>query len=237
MKWIEANNYDELSKLAADIFKNQLKKNRNTVFGMATGGTPKGFYQELVQAYRAGDISFAEAKTFNLDEYVGIDPANKASYHYYMNQYLFNHIDIKPENIFVPKGNTDDLCNAAAHYEELIEQAGDIDIQLLGIGVNGHIGFNEPGTSFKTGTHVVNLTASTREANKIYFNSINDVPTKAITMGIQTILNAKKVVLLIAGATKQDAFDRLRSGVISEDFPASALHTHADVVVIYTEVK
>ena len=237
MKWIEAVSYDELSKLAANLFKNQLKKKGNTVFGLATGGTPKGFYAELVKAYKAGEISFAEAKAFNLDEYVGVNPANKASYHYYMDNHLFNHIDIKRANIFVPQGNSDDLASAAAHYEELIEQAGNIDIQLLGIGVNGHIGFNEPGTSFELSTHIVELTSSTREANKIYFDSINDVPTHAITMGIQTILNTKKIILLIVGTSKQEAFEHLRSGRISDDFPASALHMHADVTVIYTGVK
>ena len=237
LKWIEAANYGELSKIAADIFKEQLKGNSRTVFGMATGGTPKGFYKELVKAYVAGEISFADAKSFNLDEYIGINPANEASYHYYMDQQLFNHIDMKRENIHVPTGNTADLAKAAANYDSLIESAGHVDIQLLGIGVNGHIGFNEPGTPFSLGTHVVKLTESTREANKVYFESIDEVPTHAITMGIQTILNAKKVVLLISGTSKQEAMNRLRSGEISEDFPASALHKHPDVTVIYTDVK
>lgn len=237
LKWIEAANYGELSKIAADIFKEQLKGNSRTVFGMATGGTPKGFYKELVKAYAAGEISFADAKSFNLDEYIGINPANEASYHYYMDQQLFNHIDMKRENIHVPTGNTADLAKAAANYDSLIESAGHVDIQLLGIGVNGHIGFNEPGTPFSLGTHVVKLTESTREANKVYFDSIDEVPTHAITMGIQTILNAKKVVLIISGTSKQEALNRLRSGEISEDFPASALHKHPDVTVIYTDVK
>lgn len=237
IKWIEAANYDEMSKVAARIFKEQLKEKSETVFGMATGGTPEGFYKELVNAYEAGEISFAEAKSFNLDEYVGIDPKNEASYHYYMDNNLFNFIDMKRENIHVPTGNTADLEKAAAQYDVMIEEAGNIDIQLLGIGVNGHIGFNEPGTPFNLGTNVVELTESTREANQIYFNSIDDVPTHAITMGIQTIMNAKKVVLLISGASKQEAFDRLCSGEITENFPASALINHSDVTVIYTDVK
>lgn len=237
LNWIEAADYNEMSKIAATIFKDQLKKDNETVFGMATGGTPEGFYKELVAAYKAGEISFTQAKSFNLDEYIGIDPANEASYHYYMDHNLFNHIDMKRENIHVPAGNTSNLKKAAAEYDAMIEAAGNIDIQLLGIGVNGHIGFNEPGTPFDLGTNIVELTQSTREANKVYFDSINDVPTHAITMGIKTILSSKKVVLLISGASKQEAFDRLRSGIVTEDFPASALHNHPDVTVIYTDVK
>ena len=236
-KWIEAANYDELSKIAATIFIDQLKKGSATVFGMATGGTPEGFYKKLVAAYKAGEISFKQAKSFNLDEYIGINPANEASYHYYMDYNLFNHIDMKRENIYLPAGNKSNLEKAAAEYDALINAAGNIDIQLLGIGVNGHIGFNEPGTPFDLGTNIVELAQSTREANQVYFDSIDDVPTHAITMGIKTILSSKKIVLLISGASKQEAFDRLRSGVVTEDFPASALHNHPDVTVIYTDVK
>ena len=237
MKWIEAASYEEMSKIAADLFKAQLQQNKQSVFGMATGGTPEGFYKELVNSFKAGEISFAEAKSFNLDEYVGIAPENKVSYHYYMDENLFNHIDMKRENIHVPTGNTANLEKAAADYDAAIEAAGGIDIQLLGIGVNGHIGFNEPGSSFEAGTNIVELTESTREANKIYFDKPEDVPTHAITMGIRTIRQSKKVVLLISGASKQEAFDRLRSGEVTEDFPASALHNHDDVTVIYTGVK
>ena len=237
MNWIEAANYDEMSKIAANIFVSQLKQNPKSVFGMATGGTPEGFYKELVECYKAGEISFAEVQSFNLDEYIGLDPANKVSYHYYMAEKLFNHVDIKSENWHVPAGNVQDLDKVAADYDKAIQQAGGIDIQLLGIGVNGHIGFNEPGTLFSLGTNVVELTESTREANKIYFEKIEDVPTHAITMGINTILKSKAVVLLISGASKQEAFDRLRSGIITEDFPASALHKHPNVTVIYTGVK
>lgn len=237
LKWVEAANYDDMSILAAKIFVEELKQNPKMVLGLATGGTPEGFYKELVKAFKAGEISFEQAQSYNLDEYVGINPENKASYHYYMNQQLFNHIDMKRENIHVPKGNTTDLQEAAAQYDMLIEAAGGIDMQLLGIGVNGHIGFNEPGTSFELGTNVVELAESTREANKIYFNSINEVPTHAITMGIKTIMNAKKIVLLVSGASKQEAMNRLRSGEVTEAFPASALHKHPNVTVIYTGVK
>ncbi|WP_332648721.1 glucosamine-6-phosphate deaminase [Lysinibacillus sp. 54212] len=237
MKWIEAASYEEMSIIAANIFTAQLKQNPTSVFGMATGGTPEGFYKELVSSYQAGEISFAEAKSFNLDEYIGIAPENKVSYHYYMDENLFNHIDMKRENIHVPTGDSTDLQASAVQYDEAIEGAGGIDIQLLGIGVNGHIGFNEPGSSFSAGTNIVELTESTREANQIYFDKLEDVPSHAITMGISTILQSKKIVLLISGASKQEAMDRLRSGEITEDFPASALHQHNDVTVIYTGVK
>ena len=237
LKWIEAASFEEMSKIAADLFAEQLKEKPESVLGMATGGTPEGFYQEIIERYRAGQVSFQHAKSFNLDEYVGIAPDNEASYHYYMDEKLFNHIDIKRENIHVPEGNTTDLTTAAAHYDAKIEAAGGIDMQLLGIGVNGHIGFNEPGTPFTLGTNIVELTESTREANKIYFDHVEDVPTHAITMGIHTIMKSKKIVLLISGASKQEAFDRLRSGEITEDFPASALHNHEHVTVIYTGVK
>ncbi len=237
MKWIEAASYEEMSGIAADIFKENLKQNPEIVLGLATGGSAEGFYKKLVEAYKAKEISFANARSFNLDEYVGINPENKASYHYYMDQQLFNHVDMKRENIHVPKGDTADLQAAAAQYDAMIKAAGGIDIQLLGIGVNGHIGFNEPGTPFTLETNVIELAQSTREANKIYFDSIDDMPTHAITMGIQTIMNAKKVVLLISGASKQEAINRLRSGEVTEDFPASALNNHQDVTVIYTGVK
>ena len=237
LKWVEAKDYDEMSKIAASIFVEQLKENSKTVFGMATGSTPEGFYKQLVSIYKEGNISFAQAKSFNLDEYIGINPSNEASYHYYMDHNLFNHIDMKQENIYLPTGNAANIEKAAMDYDAMIEEAGNIDIQLLGIGVNGHIGFNEPGTPFDLGTNVIKLAESTREANKIYFDSINDVPTHAITMGIKTIMKSKKIVLLIAGAAKQEAFDRLRSGEVTEDFPASVLNYHPDVTVIYTGVK
>lgn len=237
LKWIEAGNFEEMSKIAANLFADQLKEKPDSVLGMATGGTPEGFYKEMVECYHAGQVSFQHAKSFNLDEYIGIKPENKASYHYYMDEKLFNHIDMKRENIHVPEGNTADLTTASTVYDAAIDAAGGIDMQLLGIGVNGHIGFNEPGTPFTLGTNIVELTESTREANKIYFDNIEDVPTHAITMGIHTIMKSKKIVLLISGASKQEAFDRLRSGEITEDFPASALHNHENVTVIYTGVK
>lgn len=236
-KWVEAKNYDDMSALGAQYFIDLLKEKPNAVLGLATGGTPEGLYAKLVESYKNGDISFAEVTSFNLDEYIGISPDNKASYHYYMDEQLFHHVDMKRESINVPKGDVEDMDASTAAYEALIDGAGGMDIQLLGIGVNGHIGFNEPGSSFESKTQIVELTESTREANKVYFDCYEDVPTHAITMGIDTILRSKKVVLLISGATKQEAYDRLRSAELTEDFPASALHKHADVTVIYTDVK
>lgn len=236
-KWIEAKNYDDMSALGAALFIEQLKNKPTSVLGLATGGTPEGLYSQLVQSYKEKAVSFEQATSFNLDEYIGISPNNKVSYHYYMDEQLFNHVNMPRERIHVPKGDVTDTQASTATYEALIKEAGGIDIQLLGIGINGHIGFNEPGTAFTSKTQIVELTESTREANKIYFDRPEDVPTHAITMGIDTILQAKKVVLLISGSTKQEAFYRLRSGVMSEDFPASALHMHEDVTVIYTDIK
>lgn len=234
LKWIEASNYEEMSKLGAEIYIEQLKTKANSIFGLATGSTPIGFYKQLIAQSKEQGLSFADVKTFNLDEYVGIDPENECSYHYFMHDNLFQHIDIKKENVHVPSGLN---IEEAAQYDQKIEAAGGIDIQLLGIGVNGHIGFNEPGTPFENFTHVVELTPSTREVNSVYFNNPEDVPTHAVTMGTESIMNARKIVLLISGESKQEAYDRLRSGEISEDFPASALHNHSDVTVIYTDVK
>lgn len=171
-------------------------------------------------------------KTFNLDEYVGLSPENPNSYHYFMFHQFFDHIDIQRENIHIPSGLGNPEENAK-DYEKKIEEAGGIDLQLLGIGVNGHIGFNEPGTSFKSHTHIVKLAQSTIEANKRFFSDPNDVPTHAITMGIAQILKAKKIILLISGDTKHEAFEQLKSGKITEEFPASALHHHPNVTVIF----
>lgn len=236
-KWVEAKDYDDMSALGAEYVIDLLKEKKNAVLGLATGSTPEGLYAKLVESYKNGDISFAKVTSFNLDEYIGLEPDNKASYHYYMNEQLFNHVDMKHEAIHVPKGNVEDMEASTEAYEALIEAAGGVDIQLLGIGVNGHIGFNEPGLTFDSKTQIVELTESTREANKIYFDHYEDVPTHAITMGIGTILRSKKIILLISGASKQEAFDRLRSAELTEDFPASALHQHQDVTVIYTGVE
>lgn len=237
MKWVEAESYEEMSKIGAQIFVDQLKNKPASILGFATGGTPEGLYKELVTKFNEGEVSFEAATGFNLDEYIGLAPEHDQSYHYYMHKHLYNHINMPQDSIHLPKGNAENLKEAAKQYDTDMEEVGGIDVQLLGIGVNGHIGFNEPGASFEAGTSIVKLTKSTLEANKIYFNSIEEMPKDAITMGIGSILKAKKIVLLISGASKQEAYDRLRSGEVTKDFPASALHKHPDVTVIYTGVK
>lgn len=236
MRWIQAKDYDHLSELSAQIFEEQIKEKPNSILGLATGSTPIGLYKKLIERYKKGIISFKEVKTFNLDEYIGLAPEDKHSYHYFMFEQLFNHIDINPENVYIPSG-LGDIDKNIMEYEKLIDEVGGIDLQLLGIGVNGHIGFNEPGTSFHSKTHVVQLEESTIKANQRFFDKIEDVPTKAITIGIETILKAKKILLLISGESKQKAFERLKSGEVTEDFPASVLHNHPNVTVIYEGVK
>lgn len=237
MKWIKTQNYGEMSRLVAQLFIKQLKDNRNTVLGFATGSTPIGLYEELVKNYNENIISFSGALSFNLDEYIGLARSNEFSYYYYMYKHLFSHIDMKESNIHIPSGDLSFIERSSAAYKQLIEVAGGIDILLLGIGINGHIGFNEPGTCFNSNTHVVELETSTRKANKIHFDNQENVPTHAITMGIASILKAKKIVLLVSGQSKQAAIDFLRTGEVTEQFPASALHLHEDVTIIYTDVK
>ncbi|MET4563453.1 glucosamine-6-phosphate deaminase [Lysinibacillus parviboronicapiens] len=237
MKWIEVNSYDEMSAVAANIFTEQLKAKPASILGLATGGSPVGMYKELVKRQQAGDITFKNVKTFNLDEYVGLDQSSPASYWTFMHENLFNHVDMKEENIQLPNGKVDDLAAECVAYDDRIAEAGGIDLQLLGIGVNGHIGFNEPGTSFTSLTNIVELTESTRTENAIYFDDPADVPTQAITMGIQSIMNAKAIVLIAFGEKKLEAIEKLKSGVVTEDFPASQLLNHPNVTIIYGGTK
>ena len=228
---IRCKNYEECSKAASDIFKNALKENPNMILGLATGSSPIGTYQNLIEDYKNGEISFKNVITYNLDEYVGITRSHPQSYYYFMNDNLFNHVDINKENVHVPfayEGKYEESCKA---YTEELKKVS-VDIQLLGIGANGHIGFNEPGTQFTQETFIVTLTEKTREDNKRFFNSLDEVPTHAITMGIADIMRAKKIVLLACGENNAEAVKRLLSGEITTDFPASVLHNHNDVVVI-----
>lgn len=237
MKWIEVNSYDEMSKVAANIFTKQLQEKPTSILGLATGGSPVGMYEELVKRQQAGQVSFKDVITFNLDEYVGLDRKSPASYWTFMHEQLFNHVDIKEGNIHLPNGKAEDLAEECVAYDARIKEAGGIDLQLLGIGVNGHIGFNEPGTPFESLTNIVELTESTRTENAIYFDDPKDVPTHAITMGIQSIMNAKEIVLIAFGEKKLEAIERLKSGIINEDFPASQLLNHQNVTVIYGGTK
>jgi len=232
-QWIEVDDYTEMSQLASAIFEQQLIQKPTSVLGFATGGSPVGFYKMLVERYQQGFFSFADAQTFNLDEYVGIDPLHPTSYHSYMNQHLFKHIDLPGSQRHLPNGLTQNIRAECERYEQEILRSGGIDLQLLGIGVNGHIGFNEPGTSFHSKTHVVELADATRKENAKYFPSKVDVPTKAITMGIDTIMNAKRIVLLAFGEHKTEAIERLKREGTSEEFPASHLKEHPHVTVFY----
>jgi len=232
MKIIKVNDYEELSVKAAQIVAEKLKQLKQPILGLATGSTPIKTYENLVEKYRQGEISFANAITFNLDEYVGLSIEDPTSYHYFMDYHLFKHIDIKPENIHLPDGMAEDLEEECKNYEKMIENVGKIDLQILGLGLNGHIGFNEPGTSFSSRTHVVDLTPSTIEANARFFSSIDEVPKKALTMGIATIMDAKEILFLVNGEKKADILRKVVHGEVTEDVPASVLQRHPNVTLI-----
>jgi glucosamine-6-phosphate deaminase len=232
MKVIKVQDYAELSRTAAEIIIEKVNLLEKMNLGLATGSTPLGLYQNLAADYQINKTTYQHVTTFNLDEYVGLYPNNKNSYHYFMNEHLFNHIDILRENINIPIGFAEGLDEECLRYEVSIENNGGIDLQVLGLGKNGHIGFNEPGTSFQSGTHVVELDDSTREANSRFFDSVNEVPKHAITMGIASIFKSKEILLLVSGEQKATAVQRLIHGEISEDFPASILMNHPYVTLI-----
>lgn len=235
MEVIKVKDYQAMSKEAARRIVDTVHAKDRPVLGLATGSTPEGMYNQLIKHYQEKMVSFKNTTTFNLDEYVGLARSNPNSYHYYMEDKLFNHIDIPAEQAHVPSGDGNDLTNDCQNYEARIRSAGKMDVQVLGIGLNGHIGFNEPGTSFSSRTHVVELDESTRKANARFFNSLDDVPTQAITMGIETIMDSKQIILLISGEKKKEATARLINGEVSETFPASILQQHENVILIADE--
>lgn len=235
MKIIVTKTYEELSRKAANLFASQLILKPNSVIGLATGSSPIGMYQELIRIYNAGDIDFKEVVSFNLDEYIGLSPDNEQSYHYFMEQNLFSHVNLRPENIHIPSGIALDMEVAAKTYDKMIEEAGGIDVQVLGIGNNGHIGFNEPDVKFEARTHIVELEQDTIEANARFFNSIEEVPTKAISMGIKNIMQSRKIVLVATGEGKAKAVQGMIEGPITPELPASVLQLHPDVTVILDE--
>lgn len=232
MRVIITVNYDEMSKKAAEIVKKQIKEKPNTVLGLATGSTPLVMYKHLIEMYKRGEIDFSNVITFNLDEYIGLSPDHPQSYHYFMFHNFFNHINIKKENVHIPNGIAEDLEEECRKYEEEIEKAGGIDLQILGIGINGHIGFNEPDESIETKTHVVTLTEKTINANKRFFKSAEEVPRKAITMGLGSIMKAKKIVLLASGKNKAEAIKETIKGQLTTKVPATVLALHPDVTII-----
>lgn len=236
MNIIKVKDYEEMSRKAALFIIKRVRKTPNMTLGLATGGTPEGMYQNIIMDYQQNNTSYSGITTFNLDEYVGLDGLNPNSYRYYMNTQLFNHINIPKSSTYIPLGNASDSEKECARYEQLIKEKGGIDLQVIGIGGNGHIAFNEPGTSFQSRTHLIQLTASTRSANSIYFNHAEEVPTHAITMGISTILDSKEILLLASGEEKIEAIRRLQQDEISEDFPASILKKHPNITIIADEV-
>jgi len=222
----------ELNRAGAEIIKGVLRMKPDAVLGLATGGTPVGIYEELVLAHRSGLISFRGATTFNLDEYVGLPEDHPESYHAYMQRHLFRHIDLPPGRSHIPNGMAPDLQAECARYDRLLEAARGIDLQILGLGHNGHIGFNEPDLALTSGTHVVQLREETRRANARFFPSPDDVPTHALTMGVGTILKAKTILLVVRGADKADIVHQALTGPITTECPASLLQTHPHVVVL-----
>lgn len=231
MELVKVGNYEEMSNKAADILFDVIAKNETPVIGLATGSTPEGTYKELIKKLNNNDINQKNITTFNLDEYVGLDKNNEQSYSYYMHENFFNHIKIPEENIHLLNGKTEDVASEVGNYEKAIDDTG-LDVQLLGIGRNGHIAFNEPGTSFDSVTHVVDLTPETIEDNSRFFEDLGDVPSKALTMGLSSIMKAKKIVILVYGENKKEALAELLSGNVHTDNPASILNNHSDVIII-----
>lgn len=232
MRIIVCENYEEVSKKAAQMILSQVTLKPNSVLGLATGSTPIGMYENLVKLNKNGDIDFSEVRTFNLDEYYNLPKENDQSYHYFMYKNLFDHININPENIHIPNGMTDDVNAECERYDELIKEAGGVDIQVLGIGNNAHIGFNEPTINFEKGTHLVELEESTIEANSRFFDNIEDVPKKAITMGVGSIFKSKKIMLIATGENKAEAIYNTVYGKVVPEVPASILQFHSDIVLI-----
>lgn len=228
-------NYKDMSRKAANIIGAQVILKPDCVLGLATGSSPVGVYEQLVEWYKKGDLDFSKVSTVNLDEYRGIRPDNSQSYRHFMNTNLFDHINIDLSNTFVPNGLEEDPEKACREYDKIIERTGNPDMQLLGLGHNGHIGFNEPSDFFSRGTHCVDLAPSTIEANKRFFNSESDVPRQAYTMGIRSIMLAKKIVMVVSGEDKADILRKVVYGPIRPEIPASVLQIHKDVVVVADE--
>ncbi len=229
---IRANDYEEMSRQAANIMAAQIILKNDSVLGLATGSTPIGMYQELVRRHEAGDLDFSKVRSVNLDEYVGLERTHDQSYYYFMNDNLFKHVNIDPAQTFLPDGTNQDTEAECRRYHEVILGMGGVDMQLLGIGGNGHIGFNEPADAFAARTHCVRLTESTIKANARFFASEEDVPRYAISMGIGEIMAAKKILILASGKAKAEAIKGMVAGPVSPQMPASILQFHPDVTLV-----
>lgn len=235
MRIIKVRDYQDMSRKAANVISAQIILKPDSVLGLATGSTPLGLYEKLVEWYGKGDLDFAQVKTVNLDEYVGLSADNDQSYRYFMNKNLFSQVNIDPKNVNIPDGTNKDSEAECERYEKVIESLGGIDIQLLGIGNNGHIGFNEPADVYMMKTHRVNLTESTIEANKRFFEDVSMVPRQAYTMGIGTIMKAKKIVMVASGKAKAPIIKEAFTGEITPRVPASVLQLHQDFTLIADE--
>lgn len=235
MEIIRTKDYAEMSRYSCDLIVKKVNQHNSTVLGLATGSTPEGLYECLIEQNKQNNVSFKDVTTFNLDEYIGLAKEDPNSYHYFMKENFFKHIDISSNQTHLPNGVTEDLQSECNRYEELIQTAGGIDLQILGLGTNGHIAFNEPGSSFTSKTGVVDLAQATLDANARFFDSIEDVPTQAITMGIGSIMKASEIVLLVSGEAKAEALAQTINGEITEDFPASILQKHNHVTIIADE--
>lgn len=226
------NDYDKLSMEAAKVVADRLKKKPNLVLGLATGSTPLGLYKELIRMHKYEGLDFSKVTTFNLDEYVGLQPSHDQSYHYFMQNSFFDNVNIDPRYIHVPHGMSKDVAHFCDWYEERIKSFGGIDVQVLGIGSNGHIAFNEPGSSLGSRTRIKTLTNATREANKRFFKTDEEVPKYAITMGVGTIMDAKELLLVATGESKADAIKSSVEGPLTAMCPASIIQMHKEAFVI-----
>ena len=235
MRIIKTKSYEEMSKKAANIIASVVTLKPDCMLGLATGSSPIGTYDELVKKYEAGDLDFSEVTTVNLDEYKGLPKENEQSYYYFMHEYLFDKVNINPEKTYLPDGTNLNSEEEAARYEALVQSLGTVDLQLLGLGRNGHIGFNEPDDCFAKGTHCVELTESTIEANKRFFASADDVPRQAYTMGVQTIMLARRIVLVVSGENKAETVREAFFGPVTPQVPASILQLHTDVSIVADE--
>ena len=232
MRFISCADYTAMSRQAANLISAQVIVKPNCVLGLATGSTPIGTYKQLIEWYNKGDLDFSQVRTVNLDEYVGLAPTHDQSYRYFMQTNLFDHVNIDPASTNVPNGMAADPEAECLRYNQVIRDMGGIDIQVLGMGHNGHIGFNEPGHAFELETHVVNLTESTIEANARFFASREEVPRRAITMGIKSIMQARQILVVVSGESKADIVKAAFTGPVVPEVPASILQMHPDVVLV-----
>lgn len=232
MNIIIAENYQDLSEKAAGIVAEEVKRNQHAVLGLATGSTPEGMYAQLVKMFNEKKVDFNSVVTFNLDEYACLSPEHAQSYHYYMHQHFFEHVNVRDENIHIPCYNDKNIADSYLEYDRIISEAGGIDLQVLGIGGNGHIGFNEPNNYLHTRTHLIDLSEDTLEANSRFFDSPEEVPRQAVTMGMGSIMDALKIILLASGKNKARAVQGMCTGKITTSLPASLLQLHRDITLL-----